>query len=77
VFSAGVLAGFANVCTCVGACATEGALAKTVFWELLEHPARKIKIPVDPNKKTFFIAFLLQKRLPTVSPTVLILSFLT
>src|SRR5262249_52083628 len=44
-----VLAGATDACT------TAGALFATVFWALPEQPKMVDRMPVDSNKKTFFM----------------------
>jgi hypothetical protein len=44
-----VLAGATDACT------TAGALFDTAFWELPEQPKMVNRMPVDSNKKTFFM----------------------
>ena len=39
----------------VAACTTAGALFEVAFWEFPEQPKLVNRMPVDTNKKTFFI----------------------
>jgi hypothetical protein len=45
----------------VAACTTVGALFEASFWEFPEQPKMVNRMPVETNKKTFFIIVSLQR----------------